>query len=74
MGLRLEIGAPAMRIILGWNGLQSGRRVVRTNGCRRATDLYDDNRKKKEPFKSFEIHVPIKEKSRLKRKRYSVTF
>jgi hypothetical protein len=57
MSSPLEISAPAMRIIVGWTGFQSGRRVIRTLVCRRATHLHDYNRKKTEQFRNFELHV-----------------
>lgn len=61
MRIPLEISPPAMRIIVGWTRFQSGRRVIRTLVCCRATHLHDYNRKKKEQFKKFEVHIQIKE-------------
>lgn len=69
----LEVGAPAMRVIVGRTRFQNGRRVVRTHGCRRTTHLHDDRHKKHEPFKHLEVHVPIKENLRPKGK-HTVTF
>ena len=65
----LEIGAPAMGIIVGWAGFERGRRVIGTRVRRRATRLHDDNRKEKEQFQNFEIHIHIKGNKRLKCKR-----